>query len=134
GKHVRKRGPVLCVHRAAVACLHLADRHIVLKINVSRHSRSPAHCDIRATIPHRRKHGHTTARSSTTGWPRTYRVAVNQDTGGAPPSLRRRATYSVSASLIAGSSGGGWNEARVLRATEFARSVAVFAPSASQAP
>src|SRR6266576_6925075 len=44
--------------------------------------------------------------------------------GGAPPSLRRRSTNSVSAWLTAGSSSGGWKLAMVSRAMVPARSVA----------
>lgn len=61
-------------------------------------------------------------------------AAPSYETGSAPPSLRRRATKSFKASLIAGSSGGGWKPARVSRATRLARSVALLAPSSDQAP
>src|ERR1700732_3432453 len=56
------------------------------------------------------------------------------EAGAAPPSRRRRSTNAVSASCTAGSRAGGSKDARVSRQREFARSVAVFAPSSDQAP
>lgn len=62
------------------------------------------------------------------------RIHRHYETGGAPPSLLRRSTNSVSACAIAGSIAGAWKFAMVLRAISPARWVEVFAPSAAQAP